>query len=351
MKKIKKWLSLVLACGMILALCACGGGGSTEAPASQNPEDFTPVEWRMANMHPADSFVTEMDQKLCDDIYEATEGRVKITLYADSQLGDYLSVFEEVMVGSIEMSHTTPVESYDSRLIGAYLPYLSFNYEDMKTGLSPDNYLFQTCSEIYRGLGMELLGFFIEGFNGIGSAIEITDPAVPGANKHTMVRVANMNTYVTSSEALGFQTANIPYSDTYTAIQTNLADGWTGGPPNLNYLYFRDVINYFYDYRQCAEVNNYQVNAAAFNSLLPQDQEAIRELCAAACEESFARAEADGETYKQMLRDYGVEVVEFTDEEYAAMAAYVQENAWPQLADSFTQEFLDGVEASLPAAE
>ena len=191
----------------------------------------------------------------------------------------------------------------------------------------------------------------IEGFNGIGSAIEITDPAVPGANKHTMMRVANMNTYVTSSEALGFQTANIPYSDTYTAIQTNLADGWTGGPPNLNYLYFRDVINYFYDYRQCAEVNNYQVNAAAFNSLLPQDQEAIRELCAAACEESFARAEADGEIYKQMLRDYGVEVVEFTDEEYAAMAAYVQENAWPQLADSFTQEFLDGVEASLPAAE
>ncbi len=30
---------------------------------------------------------------------------MNITLYPDSQLGDYLSVFDELMVGSIEMAH------------------------------------------------------------------------------------------------------------------------------------------------------------------------------------------------------------------------------------------------------
>jgi len=353
--KNKMWLCLLLACVLAFSLCSCSDGGQPTSSQSAgsgggaSAEDFTPVQWRMANMHPNDSFVTEMDQQLCKDIEEATEGRVSITLYTDSQLGDYTSVFEEIMVGSIEMAHITPVEAYDSRLIGAYLPYLAFEFSDMKEVLSPDNYLFQTCADIERGLGIELLGFFVEGFNGIGSAKQVTEPGVPGANKQAMIRVAAMDTYTTCNEVLGFQTSNIPYSDTYTAIQTNLVDGWAGGPPNLNYLYFRDVIKYFYDYRQCCEVNNYHVNASAFGALLPEDQAAIRELCYAACEKSFELAEADTQKYKDMLRDANVEVVEFTEAEYEAMATAVREEAWPQLADSFTQEFLDSLLASLPA--
>jgi hypothetical protein len=74
----KKITALVLACIMVLCLAACGGsddsgntpssGGNTSptgdaSASSESADGFTPVEWRMANQHPLDSFVTAADQE------------------------------------------------------------------------------------------------------------------------------------------------------------------------------------------------------------------------------------------------------------------------------------------------
>lgn len=136
---------------------------------------------------------------------------------------------------------------------------------------------------------------------------------------------------------------SIPYSDTYTGIQTGLADGASGVPANLFYLNFRDVIKYFYDYQQVQEATSILINKAAFDSLLPEDQEAIRTIIQNKCAESYKLAQDDEAKYKQMLRDENIEVVEFTDEERQAFADACHEQVWPKLAQTFTQEFLDGV--------
>ena len=54
-------------------------------------------------------------------------------------------------------------------------------------------------------------------------------------------------------------------------------------------------------------------------------------------------AQDDEAKYKQMLRDENIEVVEFTDEERQAFADACHKQVWPKLAQTFTQEFLDGV--------
>jgi TRAP-type C4-dicarboxylate transport system substrate-binding protein len=346
---------------MVLCLAACGGsddsgntpssGGNTsptgDASASSEPADgFTPVEWRMANQHPLDSFVTAADQEIIEEIKEATEGRVNITLYPDSQLGDYLSVFDELMVGSIEMAHISVNEAYDSRLLGTFLPYLATGYEQLESIYSPDAYLFQTMHEIEAGLGIELMGFFCEGFDGVGTDAELTDPAVIGAEKGVLIRVPAMDTFAKCNIELGFRTSTIPYSDTYTSIQTGIVDGWAGGPANLNYLYFRDVLKYYYDYQQVQEATHILISQAAFESLLPEDQEAIRSIIQEKCAGSIELAQADEGKYKDLLETEGVTVVEFTDEERAAFAKAVRDNVWPELAETFTQEFLDNVLAS-----
>ena len=50
-------------------------------------------------------------------------------------------------------------------------------------------------------------------------------------------------------------------------------------------------------------------------------------------------AQDDEAKYKQMLRDENIEV----DEERQAFADACHEQVWPKLAQTFTQEFLDGV--------
>ncbi|QEN09620.1 hypothetical protein EXM22_17120 [Oceanispirochaeta crateris] len=351
----KKLGALLLCCILISVFSACGGGKKSTSNASADGEkstnltstdDFIPVEWRMANQHPNDSFVTLADKEIIDSIKEATDGRVNITLYPDNQLGDYMSVFDEIMFGSVEMGHISVNSAYDSRLLGTFLPYLATGYDQLATIYSPDSYLFKTIHEIESKLGIELMGFFCEGFDGVGTDVELTDAAVVGAEKGALIRVPAMDTFAECNIELGFRTTTIPYSDTYTSIQTGLADGWAGGPANLNYQYFRDVLNHFYDYQQVQEATHILISKTAFEKLLPEDQESIRTIIQDKCLDSISLAQEDEGKYKTLLEESGVTVVEFSDSERATFADAVRANVWPKLAQTFTQEFLDNVLAS-----
>ena len=117
----KKVLLCTVIMALLIGLAACGGnkapGGAASGGSSVSKENFTPVEWRMSNQHPDGSIADTADREMIEEIREATEGRVNITLYNNNKLGDYLSVFDEVMVGSIEMHHGSTNEGYDSRVL------------------------------------------------------------------------------------------------------------------------------------------------------------------------------------------------------------------------------------------
>jgi TRAP-type C4-dicarboxylate transport system substrate-binding protein len=97
---------------------------------------------------------------------------------------------------------------------------------------------------------------------------------------------------------------------------------------------------------RCRRPPTFLISQAAFESLLPEDQEAIRSIIQEKCAGSIELAQADEGKYKDLLETEGVTVVEFTDEERAAFAKTVRDNVWPELAETFTQEFLDNVLAS-----
>ncbi len=342
---MKKLLALLLAGAMALSMVACGG--SEPAASEADPEAFEPIVLKFANQHPGDGTASKSDQAICAAIEEATEGRVKVELYTDSSLGDYTSVFEELMVGTIDMAHITAVETYDARMSGSMLPYLGSNYEELKKAYDPEGYLYKTVFDVAQGLGLRTFGFYCEGFSGVGAGPEVTNPAVPGADKGAIVRVPGVDAFAIPARELGFVTSTIAYSDTYTAIQTNTVQGWVGGPPNLNYLYFRDVINNYYHYMLTQEATQIFMSEKTWAKLLPEDQAAIDSIIKAECAKSFELAAADDAEYMQLMKDAGINVVEFTDAERAAMADFVREKVWPQLAQNTSQEFLDGILASL----
>ncbi|RGZ00456.1 TRAP transporter substrate-binding protein DctP [Clostridium sp. AM58-1XD] len=349
----KKLAALVTIFSMTFSLTACGGKpasdqSSTADAGAEKSEEAISVEWRMANQHPDDSIATIADQEIIDAIEKATDGRVKITLYTNNSLGDYLSVFNEVMIGSIEMAHISTDESYDARLLGGFLPYLSTGYEQLPKVYGPDSYLFKTMkNDIYKNLGVEFMGFFCEGFDGVGTQKAINSPADIGVDKGVVIRVPGMQTFIEANLMLGFRESTIPYSDTYTALQTGLVEGASGVPANLFYLNFRDVITHFYDYQQVQEATHILINKDAFSKLSEADQKAISEIIQDKCASSYDLAKADEDKYKDLLKKEGIEVVEFTAEERKAFAGACHEQVWPKLAETFTQEFLDGCLADI----
>lgn len=341
---MKKLLALLLAGAMALSMVACGG---SEPAASADPNTFEPIVLKFANQHPGQGTASKSDQAICDAIKEATEGRVTVELYTDSSLGDYTSVVEEVMVGTIDMAHTTMVETYDQRMSGSMLPYLGSSYEELAKAYDPDNYLYKTIFEIGQQMGIRTFGFYCEGFAGVATNKPIQNANVAGADKGVTVRIPGLDTWALSTKALGFAGATIAYSDTYTSIQTGAVDGWQGGPPNLNYLYFRDVIDYFYYYQTVQEATQIYMSEKTWDKLLPQDQEAIQKIIQDECAKSVELAKQDDAEYMQLLRDEGVEIIEFTDAERAAFADHVRETVWPELAKNVGQDFIDGILESM----
>ena len=127
-KMKKKLMAMILAAAMVVSMSACGGSkdassnGDSSNAASGDSSSFTPITLKMGNQHNSDSVANKLDQEMCDRIKEATEGRVTVELYSDSALGDYTNVFDELMLGSVDVEHISPVESYDARVSATMLP-------------------------------------------------------------------------------------------------------------------------------------------------------------------------------------------------------------------------------------
>ena len=329
----RRLIAVFCALSMVVSLAACGSA----------EEDFKPVKFRFANQHPTDSIASEADRRICERIADETEGRVIVELYTDSSLGDYSSTVQELMMGTIEMCHITAPENYDPRLASSMLPYLGSNYDELRKAYNRDGILFQNVYEAAQNLNIHTFGIFCEGFSGFGTSVEVKNPEVSNVDKDTLVRVPSLDCFALPTRRLGFRTSTIAYSDTYTAIQTGTVNGWMGGPPNLNYLYFRDVIKYYYHYMITQEATQIMMNEKVLQSLLPKDQETITRIIQEECDNSFNIAAADDQKYIDLMKEMGIQVIEFTDEERAAMAVDIRENVWPDLAKTYGADYLDEI--------
>lgn len=343
---IRRTVACLLAGTVVLGLSACGKGAA-EVPT--DPADFEPIVLRFGNQHPENSIANQADQRICDKIKEATDGRVTVELYSNNALGDYSSVYEECMIGTIDMAHISAVETYDARMSGSMLPYLGSNYEELRKAYSPDNYLFQTVSETALKQGLHTFGFFCEGFSGTATNRPVKDPDVSNVDKGCIVRVPSLDNFALAEKQLGFRTSTIAYSDTYTAIQTGTVDGTCAMPPNLVYQNFRDVTKVYYHYMMTQEATQIFMSQKTWEKLMPQDQEAITQVIQDECAASIDLAAEDDAKYMDLLQEANIEVVEFTDEQRAAFAQDCRENVWPKLAKNTSQEFLDNILASLKA--
>jgi TRAP-type C4-dicarboxylate transport system substrate-binding protein len=343
-----KKLSLLLVIIMLVSVFAAGCGGGTDT-GTEPPADQMVL--RMATDHPIDHIATRANEKLIADVLAATDGRIKIDLYPASQLGDYNTVYPEIVKGTIDIAHITIPDSLDSRLGSAYTPYLTTGYDQAKVIYAPGGYLYNKFDEYNSALGVKFLGFFIEGYIGMGTVKEPTDMLTPGTDKGLKIRVWAAPASRAPMTDLGYTAITVPYAEAPTAIQTGVVDGWIGGTPNVNYHWVGEVIKNFYVTYMHAESSSYVINKALFDGMTPEDQKIISDAFAAASNSSFVDAAAEDAKWIEELKTLGVTVTILTPEQIQSLADFVREKSWPQLEEVYTKELLDGIKAEVEKAE
>ncbi|MCD8140305.1 MAG: TRAP transporter substrate-binding protein DctP [Planctomycetaceae bacterium] len=278
-------------------------------------------------------------------VEEHTDGEITFEVYPANQLGDWLQVFDEIIMGTIDFCTTSVPDSYDPRIAACTLPYLTSNYNEIRSVFRPGGYYDTTLQGIYADLGVKYFGIYCDGYCGVGVQVPLTNAHETNKPKGALIRVPPVSAYQWTMERLGFRTSTIPYTDTFTSLQTGIVQGWIGGPVSQHYGQWTDVENHYYNYDVWQEARHYIGSLKTWQSLKPEHQKIIEEAIQIAAARSIDLAEQyDKEYLDKLSAKEGFTVVRITDEERAAMADDVHKNIWPgRLADQYGQEFLDNL--------
>lgn len=349
---MKKILAIVLALSMLFALAACGG---TSAPAEDKPAD-TPAETtessgatyklRLGAEEAQGMPQTDAAYDFAEMVAEATNGDIEITVYPAAQLGDYEVMFEGLTNGSLDLAFISGPASFDQMMDIQGIPYLVENWDQAEALWgNREGYLYSKFDEVFAGLNVKLLGVLSGGFLGIGGASlgDLDTIWDPTAHQDALCRHPSMDVAHMIVDALGYNSVTIAYSDLYSALQTGTCDCWYGGGSALNYNSFRDVIDYYADYRYLFNVLIMGMSQDVFDTL-PADYQQILIDCAIQVQaDEFAMYEEFENNAYAQLEEAGITVLYPTDEEMAAIAGHVRDEVYPQLYDLFGADVVDAI--------
>lgn len=161
MKKV--YLLLLSLVVLMIALTGCGKDTDSAKDNSK------PITLRYSTMQNKDHISYQVALNIKQAVEEKTEGRVLIDIYPANQLGDWSQVYDELMMGSIDMAHSSVPETYDARTAVGYFPYLSSSYDQLAEIFAEGTTLDNMMKEIQAKNGIEFCGFFVEGIAGIGT--------------------------------------------------------------------------------------------------------------------------------------------------------------------------------------
>ncbi len=331
---MKKKIALLITClTMIFMLAACGG-------SSAGDDSF---ELRIATHYNQEHLGYQALERIKETLETESDGRLTVTLFPSSQLGDYTLTFQELSEGTVDMALIPIPSEYDSRLEMNFIPYLVNGYADLESAFGADSYFFGEYTEIMAGLDIKLLGIYAEGLIGFGFSEYPEGYNDVTAVKDMLVRAPAIEVYNLVTQDMGYSATTIPYADLYTSMQTGVCEGWIGGTPQLNYSDFRDVVKYYVPYNVFVENIGFLMSQSIFDGMPEDLQTLVSDTFMNEAITSYETAETGDMEAIQSMEDYGIEILPLTDDELAAFKAHVIETTWPQLTDNIGQEILDGL--------
>lgn len=276
---------------------------------------------------------------LAEMVEERTEGRVKINVYPASQLGDWVEVHDQVAEGAIDMAMQPFASTSDRRFAIGWFPYIFTTYEQVEKGTSKGGYVYEIVDDIIADQGMTLLGIFGVGMGGASFTKEVENPADTEMKRNLKVRIwPGGVTHRHMIERMGFSAATMPYSELFTGLQTGVADGQLGGTAEMTYHNFKEVTKTWLQYNDHFESNWIFINTDSLNKLDEKDQKILMEATQEISAERFAQLQERDEEHLQSLRDFGINVVTFSDEELDHFADVVRKDVWPIIKDEVGDE-------------
>lgn len=224
MKNIKKLVSICLASTLALtALAGCSG-----KPVASGADEVVQLKLGMVDSEKSNYY--KGMQKVAEEVDKATNGKVKITVYPSSQLGNERDMYEGAQLGSIDM-------------VSIANPVLSSFIPDMAVLDQP--FLFDTADQAHKVIdgtlgdkiaekalvqGVHILGWMESGFRNVFSSRPVQ---TPDDFKGLKIRTMENDLHIAAFNSLGAIATPMAAGDVFTGLQQKTIDAAENATANV----------------------------------------------------------------------------------------------------------------------
>lgn len=290
---------IIMVIFFILTLVIGVLGGCTqnkEETNGKNTKSEIEVVLRLADVHNEGYPTVMADKEFARLVEEKTDGRIKVEVYPEGQLGDEKVVVEQVQFGAIDITRTSlsPLTEIQKKLSVLMLPYLYRDKEHMFTVLDGD--IGQEFLEGLQEINMLGLAWYDSGarsfYNSKREINSVEDL------KGLKIRVQQSELMFDLVDVLGASPTPMPFSEVYSAVQTGVIDGaennWSSYLSTSHYK----VAKYYTVDEHTRVPEMLLISKLTFDNLTQEDQEIIKEAAQKAAifeREEWAKAEQEAE--------------------------------------------------------
>lgn len=321
---------------LMMGLTACGGSrtdsstadnnsaaDSTDAAAEESQETDVPAadgdfssydsyKIRLANWFAEDHPQNIALQSFADEVKARSGGKMEIELYPNSQLGSEDVYINSILEGTLEMScQGTMMAEYEPAVNVAEMPFLfTGGWEQARDTLGGEIGK-EIAKDMPEKAGVRVLAWTANGFRVVSSSKPVKSVE---DLKGLILRVPTTSLYVQTFEALGVTPVGITLSETYTALETGVADGQENPYATDRASSFYEVQDYIFETYHMFSPVEWCINEAFYQSLPEEFQEILVSAAEKAAEYEWELAISGEQEDKAFMQEQGVEITEVTEE-------------------------------------
>jgi len=254
-----------------------------------------------------DVFVPMVDEK--------TNGRVKISVFDNCQLGAEVEFTEGLRAGIIELAiFGNMLENTLPKLKILQQPFVFRNVNHLLKVLNGP--VGEKLLSDFETIGVHPLAGFSQGEVHLGNN-KVMIKTLKDCQGVRM-RVWQGESIIKTIKSLGIAPTALPLTETYTALQQGIVDGVPNSILNYKNMGWYDQIKYISKLPIMVFPNYYVANNKWFGKLPADIQKAIREAAVASAEYTIKiLAQKEAETIKEFEDKYSMQVIQLSEPEKA----------------------------------
>lgn len=326
-------IATVLAISLGLTGCANTGAKSSAEATAENPMVLT-LAHGLSESHTVHIAMTEF----AEEVEERTNGRIKVRILPNGQLGSENENMEQLMAGVISMTKVSApgLATYNESYHTFGLPYIfddTENFYHIMDSKEMKDFFLSSEND-----GFVTLTYYTSGARSFYT--KNTPVRTPDDLKGLKIRVQDMKSQTDMMKALGGIPVAMSYGDVYTSLQTGIIDGTENNETALTTGKHGEICKVFSTDQHAMIPDVMVMSAKVWKNISPEDQQIILEAAYASTDShKIAWDAAIEEAIEEAKSQMNVEFVDDVDKE-----AFRQ--ATSSMIDEYCQQY-PGVKALL----